>query len=107
MAKTIFEALRDNFMYSLTKGFFENRLIERGLNETDPFTTDVAKSNAYRGAIADSIKWLIVSPNMSEGDISFSQNEKDKMLKVANSIYAEIGEEPIDAADKPIVYIES
>jgi len=104
MAKTIFEALRDNFGYSLTKGFYENRLIERGLNETDPFTADVARSSAYRGAIADSVVWLVNSPNMSEGDMSFSQNEKDKMLKYANSIYAEIGEKLIGA---PTVYIEN
>ena len=29
------------------------------------------------------------------------------MLKIANSIYLSIGEEPADIADKPIVYIEN
>ena len=107
MAKTIFSALRDHLNYPLKAGFLENVLIERGLNGKHKFTAAIAKSNAYRGAVADCITGLILSPDMAEGDMRFDLTYKDMMLKKANSIYASIGEGLIDAADKPIVYIES
>lgn len=107
MAKTIKAALRDEIGYPLKGGFFENKLIERGINGDDDYTSEVAKGDSFRGAVADCIKALILSPNISEGDISISLTDKDRMLRIANSIYASIGEDSIDIADKPIVYIES
>ena len=108
MSKTIKIALKDDFRkYSISDGFFENRLIERDLNGDDLFTSAVSKSKPYRGAIADCCRWLILFPHLVEGDITISPTEKKEMLKIANSIYQSIGEEPVDVADKPIVYIES
>ena len=107
MNKTIITALRDTIHYPLKQGFIENTLIERGLNYGDDFNTEVAKSNAYRGAVADCIVGLILSPNVSEGDMNISLTYKDMMLKRANSIYVSIGEEAVDFANKPAVYIEN
>ena len=107
MSKTIIAALRDEIQYPIKAGFFENKLIERGLKEGDEFDMEVAKSDSYRGAVADCIVGLILSPNVAEGDIKFDLTSKEMMLKKANSIYQSIGEDPVDAGDKPIVYIES
>ena len=107
MSKTIETALKDEIEYPLKKGLFENVLIKRDLNGSDDFTFEVSKSASYRGAVADCYVKLIMSPNATEGDMSFSQTEKNTMLKIANSIYLSIDEEPVDIADKPIVYIEN
>jgi hypothetical protein len=107
MAKTIFEALRDKIHYPLKKGFFENVLIERGLDGDDQYTQDVAKDKAYRGAVADCYVALVVSPNIVEGGVSIDQTYKENILKIANSIYLSIGEDPADIGDKPMVFIES
>ena len=107
MAKTIITALRDEIRYPIKAGFFENRLIERGLTESDNFDMDVAKSDPYRGAVADCIVGMLLSPDITEGDMRISQTEKGIMLKRANSIYLSIGEDPVDIGDKPCVYIES
>lgn len=105
--KTIKTALRDEIQYPISDGFIENKLIERGLDGDESYTMEVAKSHSYRGAVADCLVGLIYSPNISEGDVSFSQTDKDKMLKIANSIYLSIGEQPADSADKPVVHIEN
>lgn len=106
MGKTILQALLDEIQYPIKTGFFENKLIDRELNPEDDFTIEVARSKSYRGAFADCIVGLILSPNITEGDINFSITYKDMMLKKANSVYQSIGEDPIDVGDKPAVYIE-
>ena len=107
MAKSIITALRDELQYPIKIGFLENTLIKRELDGNLAFTADMAKDNAYRGAVADCYIALIMSPNIAEGDMQFSLTYKSEMLKIANSIYLSIGEGPADIADKPIVYIEN
>jgi hypothetical protein len=107
--KTIFAALTDEVHYPLNNGFVENRLIMRELNGDGEFTFDVAKSNAFRGAVADCLISLITAPNFSEADISISMQDRDLILKRANSIYTSIGEDDsvLPAEDEPKVYIMS
>lgn len=107
MWKQIAAALKDEFQYPIKEGFLENKLIERGLDGVSSFTKEVAESDAYRGAVADCIVGLILSPNIAEGDVNISLTYKDMMLKKANSIYVSIGEPPVDFADKPKVFIEN
>jgi hypothetical protein len=54
--------------------------------------------------VADCLISLIQAPNFSEGDISFSQSEKDKIFSLANSIYNAIGESE-RIVGEPAVYI--
>lgn len=105
--KTIMQALKDEVHYKLSNGFFENRLIERELCADDECTVETLKSNPFRGAVADCLISLIQAPNFSEGDVSFSQTDKDKILAIANSYYRSIGEEEkvIEIEPQPIVYI--
>lgn len=102
--KTILQALKDEIHYKLSSGFFENRLLERELNADDECTIGTFKSNAFRGAVADCLSSLIQAPNFTEGDVSFSQSDKDKILALANSIYNSIGESE-KLVGEPTVYI--
>ncbi len=102
MRKTIMQALKDEVHYKLSSGFFENRLLERGLNGDDGCTIELFKSKQFKGAVADCLSSLIQAPNFSEGDVSFSLSDKDKILSRANAIYNSIGEPTIG---EPMVYI--
>jgi hypothetical protein len=102
--KTILQALKDEIHYRLSDGFFENRLLSRGLNGCDSCAQDVINSKPFRGAVADCLISLIQAPNLSEGDLSFSLSEKDKIIALANSIYNSIGEYE-NVTGEPTVYI--
>ena len=102
--KTILQALKDEVHYKLSSGFFENRLLERELDGTENCTVEIFKSKQFKGAVADCLASLIQAPNFTEGDVSFSQSDKDKILTLANSIYKSIGETE-KVVDEPIVYI--
>ncbi|MDR1161266.1 MAG: hypothetical protein LBK45_02905 [Tannerellaceae bacterium] len=102
--KTILQALKDEIHYRLSDGFFENRLLSRGLNGDDPCTPDLLNDKPFRGAVADCLKSLIQAPGFSEGDLSFSLSEKDKIMALANSIYNSIGEDK-NVIGEPTVYI--
>lgn len=102
--KTILQALKDEVHYKLSSGFFENRLLERELKGDDECTIEIFKSKSFKGAVADCLKSLIQAPNFTEGDVSFSQSDKDKILALANSIYNSIGESE-NVVGEPMVYI--
>lgn len=102
--KTIAKALKDEVHYKLSSGFFENRLLERELSGNDECTAEVLKSKQFKGAVADCLASLIQAPNYTEGDVSFSQTDKDKILAIANSIYRSIGEVE-KCVGEPTVYI--
>lgn len=90
--KTILQALIDEVHYPIGVGHAENRLISRGLNQDDEFTPEVSHSTAFKGAVADSLTFLLGAVNFSEADKQFSMTDKTNMLKHANMIYREIGE---------------
>lgn len=100
--KTILQAITDEISYPIGKGLIENKIISRGLDGEEEFTIDVAKTNEYKGAIADCLYALIDAPNFSEADIHISLADRDMILRKANAIYAAIGESTFD---EPMVYI--
>lgn len=102
--KTILQALKDEVHYKLSSGFFENRLLERELDGTENCTVEIFKSKRFKGAVADCLVSLIQAPDFTEGDVSFSQSDKDKILALANSVYNSIGETE-KVVGEPIVYI--
>lgn len=102
--KTIMQALKDEVHYKLSSGFFENRLLERELNADDECTIELFKSKQFKGAVADCLSSLVEAPNFSEGDVSFSLSDKDKILSRANSIYISIREFD-KLINEPMVYI--
>lgn len=107
--KTIRQALIDEIHFPLDYSgwkFMENKLIMRGLNGEDEFTMSVGKSNAWKGAVADCLVSIIVAPNFNEADKSvyMYEGEKELILKQANLLYEEIGEEEKEI-DVACVYI--
>lgn len=102
---TLIEDLRTHVEYPLGDNVLESVLIKRELDKDTNQTAIIARSSSFRGAIADLLVRIINAPNISEGGVSISLSDKDKMLKVANSIYLEIGEPEI-GEKKPSVTIE-
>lgn len=106
--KTIQQALLDEIYYPIGVGIVENKLIARELDGSTTFTSEVAKSKTYKGALADCLCSLIQSISISEADKSvgaLSNADKKMILRKANDLYREIGEEEVDFAERPVVYI--
>lgn len=104
--KTIIQALIDEVHYPIPYGFVENKCIERSLSIDSEYTIDVAKSDAFRGALADCLYSLVHAVNFSESDKSIgnlSDAQRKIILKRANSLYLTIGEEEKEC-DEPKVY---
>lgn len=90
---TILEALKSGVNYPLSSNTFIRIATQRGIVTIDEFTTEVANSNSFKGALADLLYELITVPNISEGGMSISFSEKKFILDRANSLYLEIGEQ--------------
>lgn len=103
--KTIMQAIIDEIHYPIGSGIIENKLILRGLNADDEYNMEVAKSNAFIGAVADCLFSLISAPNFSEADKSFSLSDKALILRKVNSLYNTIGEKSVALDEKPMVCI--
>lgn len=93
MSKTILQAIVDDVHYPVSSGNLENRLITRGLDSDTEFTQDIANGKGYKGALADCLISLVYAPNFTEGDVSISLSDKDKIISIANKLYQEIGED--------------
>ncbi|WP_106828066.1 hypothetical protein [Parabacteroides pacaensis] len=104
--KTILQALKDEIHYKLSSGFYENRLLARGLNGNDECTTEVFNGNSFQGAVADCLRSLVQAQNYTEGDVSMSLSDKkiEEARNLANSIYRSIGESD-KCFGEPTVYI--
>ena len=98
---TVLEALQAKVTYPLGAAFFKTILIERSLAGTDAYTADVAKSKKFRLATADCYKAVAFGVNVTEGSLSISQPERDKLIALANSIYRQYDEQPIGAVVQP------
>ncbi len=91
---TILEAIRSKVPYPMSEGFFQSILIERSLSDMDEYTKEIALSASFKGAMADALIGVATAPSISEGDIRISKENADILIKSANSLYSEIGEEP-------------
>lgn len=106
MKKTILQTLIDEVHYPLSRGFVENKCLERGLSPDDPITAEVVRSRAYRGAVADCLLSLVYAPNFSESDKSVSLADKELILARAKALYRSIGEDaPLGTATPTVAFI--
>lgn len=106
--KTVKQALMDEIHYPIPEGFVENKLIERGLDETEQYTLEVARSTEFKGALADCLYSLIHAVNFSESDKSvgaLSDSDKERILLRVNFLYKSIGEEEVAIRQEPTVSI--
>lgn len=98
---TVLEALQAKVPYPLKAAFFETILIERSLTGTDQYTATIATSKKFRLATADCYKAVATGVNVTEGSLSISIPERDKLLALANSIYRQYDEQPVGATVQP------
>ena len=106
--KTVIQALIDEVHYPIPYGFVENVCFKRMLNAEEEFSFETASSNAYKGAVADCLYSLIQAINFSESDKSvgtLSDSQRKAILKMVNKLYGEIGEDIVEDASSPKVYI--
>ncbi len=106
--KTILQALKDEIYYPVNDGLIENKLLGRDLIPDEEFSKAVLESDAWKGALADSLFTLIQAVNVSEGDKSFgtlTDTQRKALLIRINNLYGAIGEDPVEIELKPTVYI--
>ncbi len=105
--KTIIQALIDDVLYPVPFGYVENVCIKRGIEPEAKFSSEIAESTSYKGALADCLRSLIQSVNFSESDKSvgsLTDKQRAQIIKMANNLYTEIGEPLIDE-EQPMVFI--
>lgn len=90
---TIREALRNSFPFSVKDSQLDVIAISRGLFLDDEFDSFVAADKSFDLAKADVIKMIVMSPNVSEGGVSISFNDKANLIALANGIYGKYGEQ--------------
>lgn len=106
--KTILQAIKDEIYYPINDGLVENKLLGRELSPDGEFSKSVLDSDAWKGALADSLYSLIQQVNVSEGDKSFgamTDKQREALLIRINNLYKDIGEDPVEIELKPTVYI--
>lgn len=106
--KTVLQALKDEIYYPVNIGLLENKLQGRDLDGGQSFSRSVQTSPAWKGALADSLISLIQAVNISEGDKSYgslTDAQRKALLKQANKLYDEIGEDEVTLDLHPTVYI--
>ena len=93
MSRTVKQALKDEITYPMNDGYIDNKILARGLNGDAEITPEILNSKEFKGATADCLFALITAPNISEAGKSISLGDRDEILKVANRLYASIGED--------------
>lgn len=104
--KTVIQALISKVHWPLPYDFVETVCTERGINGCSDFTYDMSKSSEYKGALADCLYSLVQAINFSEAGKSIgnlTDKQREILLKQANRLYREIGEEEKDDGS-PVVY---
>lgn len=87
---TNLEALKSAVHFPLSNLTLEKIMINRELDKDGVYTS--ANSGTIELCVADSIKVMLTSPNISESDFSISMTEKETLKKMANEIYEKNGE---------------
>lgn len=99
---TVREALRSSFPFSIKDSQLEVISISRGIVLEEDFDPFVALSKPFELAKADVVKMVVMTPNVSEGGVSISFNDKASLISIANGIYGKYGE-PLLGLETPTV----
>jgi hypothetical protein len=91
---TVLESLKSLSSYPVPSATLTRVAGRRGLTLSAEATAGVLRSQSYRLAEADLMKWLSKAPSVSESGVSFSfsQSERDSLIREANEVYLEYGE---------------
>ena len=90
---TILEAFKSKVAYPLGEDTLNSLLITRGLDGGEEFTALVSSSKSFKGTVADLYLHLATVPNVSEGGMSISYNDKQTFLSLYRALKKEIGED--------------
>lgn len=99
---TVREALRNSFPFAVRDSLLDVIAVSRRLDIDDCFDPSVANSSLFNLAKADVIKTIVMTPNVSEGGVSISFNDRANMISIANGIYGKYGE-PLLGQETPTV----
>jgi hypothetical protein len=80
---TNIEAIKAKLNYPLSDNSFTVALQDRGLTDSDTYSTCQAFDLAY----ADVINTLVTAPDTKEGGFTLTLTDKDKLLRLADGIY--------------------
>jgi hypothetical protein len=108
--KSILQAILDEVYYPINEGLVENKIISRRMDPDEEYSADVAESDPFKGALADTLLTLIQQVNVSEADKSFgalTDKQREALLTRINNLYKAIGEEEVELEAKPMVYINT
>ncbi len=106
--KTVIQALKDDIIWPVPLGKIENIVIKRNLWAGEEYTSEIADTPSYKGALADCLYSLIQSYTFSEAGMSvgaLTDQQRKAILKRANGLYKDIGEEEKEDSENPTVYI--
>ena len=106
--KTVGQALVDEIHIPIPYGFIENACIKRELEIEADFDSEIAKSDTYKGTLADCLLSLVQAVSFSESDKSIgslSEDQRKAILVQVNRLYNAIGEEEVTLTPQPMVYI--
>lgn len=106
--KTVIQALKDETIYPIPLGKIENIIIKRGIEGDEAFTTETDATAEFKGALADCLYSLLQAINFSEAGMSvgaLTDAQRKSILRRANALYGEIGEEEKDDPLEPKVFI--
>ena len=102
---TILAAIKAQVQYPLPSDFYSSVMVKRGLDGDGVCTKEIMESAGFKGAMADCLRQIIIYPNsISEGGMSISKADRQSLLFMANKLYGEIGESPIDERPKVTFY---
>ena len=103
--KTVLDALKSCVGYPVPTDTVETIAVRRGNYDSlhEDVSPSVLESKAFALCEADMMKYLATAPNVSEGDVSISMNDKDILINTANSVYAKYDEPLVGVALQPTV----
>ena len=98
MATTL-SSLQALINYPISQSAIESMADARGLSLTEECTPEVRKSREYRLTCADIWMYVHLSPNISQGGISYSftAQERKAFFNMAMAVYNELDEDSANA----------
>ena len=86
---TTVEALKASVGYPIADKYLERVLLDRGIRSNDLYE---GLTPSFMLAKADIYALMVVSPNISEGDVNLVIQDRSMFMELANTIYKRYGD---------------
>ena len=97
------EALLNSMPFAISPSQVEVIGIERDIDLDEGFYPETKDSVGYQLAKADMIRIFVMTPNVSEGGVSISITDRQRLIGIANAIYGKYEPESIILEEHPKV----